>query len=291
MNLRLLLSYHYHAKTDLAAAFAERFVRPWPHVFADSGAYSALTQGARIELGAYADWLHQNADVIRAYANLDVIGDADKTWRNQQRLEARGLAPIPVFHAGEDMRHLDRYLDAGYAYIALGGMVGKRLPQQMPWAVECFRRARGRAVFHGFGLATWRALAALPWHSIDAFTWGVGFKFGEVSVFDESRGFFRINLGDHRAAYANASLVRSYGYDPADFADRTRCTRAMICGISGLSYLRAEQWLRRRHGPVHVPRTPDAAPGVNIYLVATLEDAALAQRAAIDRALLEVNSS
>ena len=46
----------------------------------------------------------------------------------------------------------------------------------------------------------------------------------------------------------HAKLVRSLGFNPLDFADRSRNDRAKICAISALSYMLAEQWLSKYHG-------------------------------------------
>lgn len=276
-SLRILLSYHYYPG-DLHALFAKHFSRPYPDTFADSGAFSAKTKGTPINLDAYTTWLHVHRDLLSVYANLDVIGDADATWRNQQRLEAAGLAPLPVFHAGEDWSWLHRYLDNGYRYIALGGLVGRPIAKVMPWAIRCFKIAAGRAVFHGFGLTTWKALAGLPWYSVDSSSWGAGFRFGQVTVFDERAGrWHKLGIGNHREVYALAPLLRRDGYDPADFADRARYDRTKVCGLAAWQWIKAERYLRRRHGPIHLPGAPDGPRPHLVVGRAALGDATAAQ--------------
>ena len=45
------------------------------------------------------------------YAGLDVIGDPIKTLQNNKYMEQKyKLSPIPTFHMGEDIKHLDRFL-------------------------------------------------------------------------------------------------------------------------------------------------------------------------------------
>ena len=53
MKLRILLSYHYYKDTDLDALFAKYFTPPYPDVFADSGAFSAASQGIQIDIKEY----------------------------------------------------------------------------------------------------------------------------------------------------------------------------------------------------------------------------------------------
>jgi hypothetical protein len=295
VTFRILLSYHYFKGGELHEQIDRWFPHGKPEIFADSGAYSAMTQNAPIELTEYAGWITRNRDLFDVYANLDVIGDgnraAEATWENQKRLEGMGLKPLPVFHAGENFDVLERLLAAGYGYIALGGLVGRKAANTMPWLVKCFQLAEGKAVFHGFGLTTWGVIAALPFYSVDSTSWGTSFTYGRLSLFDEAKGAFMIaHLSQYGTVYKEraAELIRSYGFNPADFAIKERYSRARTCQLSALSWQRGEAWLRRRHGPVAVPndRTrpeglrwycadgsinnlADAAEGIRLYLADT----------------------
>lgn len=267
MQLRILLSYHYYKDTDLDALFAKYFTAPYPEVFADSGAFSAESQGVHIDIKEYAAWVRRWAHLITTYSNLDVIGSAAATDRNQKILEGMGLAPLPVFHVGSDMSKLTALVDR-YAYIALGGMVPhmRYTKRIMPWLIQCFKLARGRAVFHGFGATSWTVVKSFPWYSVDSSAWGSGFRYGRVPVFNERMGKFEtINLGDSKAWRSHAALVDRMGFDWRDFADRERNDRAKICAISALSYMMAEQWLRKRHGEIYIPGR-QGVPGVRAHL-------------------------
>ena len=79
-------------------------------LFLDSGAFSAWSQGKEINIEDYIQFIKEHKDVIDVYANLDVIGDAEATWRNQLRMEKAGLNPLPVFHYGEDISWLKNLL-------------------------------------------------------------------------------------------------------------------------------------------------------------------------------------
>lgn len=268
MKLRILLSYWYYKDTDLDALFAKYFTQPYPDVFADSGGFSADTQGAKIDLSDYAAWIKRWAHLFTTYANLDVIGNAQATTENQSRLEDAGLAPLPVFHAGSDFAELEQLIEK-YPYIALGGLVphAMRPDKTMPWLVKAFKLAQGRSVYHGFGVTSWLLLSSLPWYSVDSSSWGQGFRYGQVPVFDEKRGkFVKAGLGKPDEWRKIALLVRSLGFDPGDFADRSRNDRAKICAISALSYMKAEQWLRRKWGEIYIPGREDAPAGLRAHL-------------------------
>ncbi len=271
LRLRILLSYWYYKDTDLDVMFAKHFTPPYPEVFADSGAFSAMTQGAAINLDDYAKWLRKYKHLFSVYASLDVIKNAEATWKNQLRLEQEhGLYPLPVFHVLEDWSYLDRYIER-YPYIALG-VAGTRSDVYMPWLIQCFKRAKDKAVYHGFGITTWQVLKSFPWYSVDSSSWGQGFRYGGVPVFDIQRGrFFKVQLGNHVSCYKYASLLRSLGFDPADFSDRARNDRKKICALAALSYIIAEQWLQKRWGLIHIPERVEQ-PGVKMYLAEVQQD-------------------
>jgi len=267
LRLRILLSYWYYKDVDLDALFAKYFTPPYPEVFADSGAFSAMTQGVPITVQEYANWLKRWQHLFSAYANLDVIKNAEATWHNQQELEDLGYSPIPAFHILEDWGWLERYIEK-YPYIALG-VAGqqKEADAVMRWLVKCFKLAGRQAVFHGFALTSWQIMKSFPWYSVDSSSWGSGFRYGSVPLFDKERGrFFTAHLGDKPSCYKLTPLFRALGFDPADFADRRRNERAKICAISALSYMKAERWLRGYWGEVHIPGRPDAPAVLRAHL-------------------------
>ena len=270
LHLRILISYWYYKDVDLDKMFTEHFSPPYPNVFADSGAYSAYSMGGSVDVAAYAEWLHRWRKWFTVYANLDVKGDVEAGLRHQAYLESRGLTPLPVFHGGEPWSVLQDMI-ATYPYIALGGIAGGAAPAHSPsvmrFLIHAFRLAEHRSVFHGFGITNWEVLKAFRWYSVDSSSWGSGFRFGHVPLFDPAAGaWLKLNLGHPTSWFQHARLVRAYGFDPADFADRARNDRAKICAISALSYMRAEQWLRARHGTIGMPRREGADAGLNLYV-------------------------
>lgn len=271
MKLRMLLSYWYFKDVDLGEMLDKYYSDPKPDIFADSGAFSAMTQGVNITCKEYGDWVKKWKHLFTAYANLDVIRNAEATWENQQRLEGMGLEPVPVFHVAEKFSWLERYVD-NYKYIALGvaGSQSKK-NKVMAWITKCFRAGDDRVVFHGFGITSWLMLNSFRWYSVDSSSWGAGFRYGIISLFDYNVGrFYKVRLGNFEDCKRHAKLINAYGYEPIDFADRERNDRGKICAISALSYIKAEEWLRRRWGEVELPGKED---GINVYIAdgATLD--------------------
>lgn len=262
MRLKILLSYWYYKDSDLDALFAKYFTEPYPEVFADSGAFSAMTQGASVNLKEYAQWIKRYRHLFSVYSNLDVIRNAQKTWENQQELEQMGLSPLPTFHVAENFDWLEKYVEL-YKYIALGVAGNQRMYNElMAWFSRCFKIANNQAVFHGFGITTWKYISSFRWYSVDSSSWGSGFRFGTVPVFNSKIGRFeKCNLGDIKSCLAVSELLEDMGFNWKDFADRKRNDRAKICAVSALSYIRAEQYLQKKLGKVYIPGD-NGAPAV-----------------------------
>lgn len=156
--------------------------------FLDSGAFSAWSQGSYIDIQKYIKFIKDHEDIISVYANLDVIGNAKETWRNQRIMEKAGLNPIPVFHYGENIKWLKRYLNRGHEYIALGGLVGGTYQQLLQWLDPiwcnylCYEDCLPKIKAHGFGLTSINLLLRYPWYSVDSSSWAAISRMGAVLI-------------------------------------------------------------------------------------------------------------
>jgi len=242
-GLRLLLSYHYFKNVDLDMMLS-KFHHPQGQVFADSGAFSAKTLGAEVQLDKYAAWLKKWRHWWGAMANLDVIGDPDGTARNQSELEVMGLPVLPVFHAGSDFAVLDRLADR-YDYIALGGMVGKQVKVLDRWIAKCHRTVGDRVRFHGFGMTSWPLMLKFPWRSVDSSSWGQGHRYGTLSIFDPVHGnWLKFRVGTV-APMEHARVFRQLGCDPLDFVDRRRYHASKAIKLAIRSWAKAADYMGR----------------------------------------------
>jgi hypothetical protein len=168
----LLESYHYLAQDKLRRILRDNKKR----IFIDSGAFTALTMGVTIDLPEYCRFIQEFADVIEVASVLDVIGSAEGTWDNQQRMERLGVKPIPCFHYGEDMRWCDYYA-ANYEYIALGGVAIATRPELRSWFDEVWEKhltdgaGRPKCKVHGFAVTSIPLMQRYPWYSVDSSGW------------------------------------------------------------------------------------------------------------------------
>ena len=155
-------------------------------LFLDSGAFSAKTQGIDINIEEYIAFIKEHEHLLTVYANLDVIGSAEGTWRNQMLMEKAGLKPLPTFHYGEDLKWLRRYINRGYDYIALGGMV--KTPNLIAWLDDIWHKyltdeqGMPRIKVHGFGMTSLSLMLRYPWYSVDSTSWVVAGRLGSIYI-------------------------------------------------------------------------------------------------------------
>lgn len=177
-NEHFLESYHYVGKETAVRKMRAEGVK----VFLDSGAYSALTQGTSIDLGAYCDYILRNGDIIKMAASLDVINPDDpkaaakQGFHNLLEMEKRGVRPVPTFHQGEPDEALEYYV-ANYKYVLLGGMVGSSAKVLQTWLDRVFERflTNGdgtlKTQIHLFGVTSLPLMLRYPATSVDSSTW------------------------------------------------------------------------------------------------------------------------
>lgn len=158
------------------------------NLFLDSGAFSAFTQGIEINIQDYIAFIKEHKQYLEVYANLDVIGDAEGTLKNQRIMEKAGLKPLPCFHAGEDFKYLKYYVD-NYPYIAIGGVAQLRDKKQLiSFMDKCFSEyicgqdGIPKVKVHGFAVTSLDLMLRYPWYSVDSTSWVVTGRMGGVYV-------------------------------------------------------------------------------------------------------------
>lgn len=281
--IEVLSSYHYVKTLDLRALLAGIEF----DLFADSGAYSAMTLGAQISVGEYAEWLRHNAGLITCAATLDVIGDWRATAHNTDRLLALvggAVQVVPAFHVRSPWSELRR-LCREFDYVALGGLVplsGRGYEAAMlRWAANAHVIARDHDVrLHGFGLTRPPYPQRLPFYSIDSAYWASGARTGSLSLWnDRTHRFDSFRVGTENAR-PHARLIGEYGGDAraacaygfgiqSRVGPRGQAERAWLESASMTSLLRFGRWLRRVKPEVPAPRGGRVVrSGPKLYLAA-----------------------
>ncbi len=157
-------------------------------LFIDSGAFSAWSRGVKINIDDYIRFIKENIDIIDFYANLDVIGDVESTWKNQKIIEEAGLHPLPVYHMKDPIEYLYKCLD-NYEYFCLGGMArGYTTFDRYHFLDRCFEiicdtpNRYPKCKVHGFGISSLRMLLRYPWYSVDSTTWIMQSQVGSIII-------------------------------------------------------------------------------------------------------------
>jgi len=203
----MLVSYAFFANDDLSAF---RRSMPCGRLLLDSGAFTALSVGKRIELAAYADFLTTWHGSYDHAVTLDVIGNPEATARNTRKLHGMGLPVLPVFTRGGKSADFDAMVrDSGY--VCVGGGVG------MPPAVVIKRlralQLRAQELgggIHALGVGNLEGLRRIRPYSADASNVSSAFRFGTVICYDGRR--LRVfQHTDHAKLRANLHHFKAQG--------------------------------------------------------------------------------
>lgn len=179
-----LESFHYIKDMPQLLNLVRRDKRT---LFLDSGAYSMFTQKIGVNLQSYAKFIRDNQDAIHVASNLDAIGKPEQaSYDNQKLLESYGVDIKPVHHARDADQWLKRYIDEGYDYIFLGGMVPESTGYLRDWLDHVWHLyltnpdGTPRVKVHGFGLTVLSLMFRYPWYSVDSTSWVMRSMYGGV---------------------------------------------------------------------------------------------------------------
>jgi len=139
-------------------------------------------------LDSYAKYLKGFGHQFSTYVNLDVIFNPAKTWEMQKYLEnEHGLKPLPVFHFGENINWLYKYMD-NYDYLGIGGL-GQEVPKTkfIHYADRIFKDICDKNGFpkvkiHGFAMTSIDLILRYPWFSVDSSSWLVSERYALMIV-------------------------------------------------------------------------------------------------------------
>lgn len=136
----------------------------------------------------YIKFIKEHQDKIELFPNLDIINNPQLTWDNQKYLERYGIKPTPVFHLGNDVSWLQRYMDEGYDYICIGGITPETPPNIAPpldalWEnILTDDNGMPKIKVHGFAVTSVRLMTRYPWYSVDSASWVKQAAYGSVLI-------------------------------------------------------------------------------------------------------------
>lgn len=248
----ILASFHYFKDYDFNKT-------PDLTVIADSGAFSAMSAGVKVEVKDLAKWAIQWKDHFKWVASLDVIGNPVRTYSNwREMVDIHGVQAIPTIHFGTHPSELDKYGRRGVDLVGLGGLVKVPTSAQMRWLIQVFKYAKKNwpdMQFHGWGCTSHQHFR-LPFYSVDSSSWTAPMRYGRMRILDPRDGKhveYGLNgRGSYNPKVAHL-LSNYYGFSPAKVSTSTPANRHEMVALSSLSESVREQRFNDRHGRVTTP--------------------------------------
>lgn len=177
----------------------------------DSGAFSVWNKGLTIDLDEYLRYCKAHPSVS-VFVNLDVIPPKGLKLTNEVKEETckRGwdnfmkmirVLPmekvVPVFHRGEDIKWLEKYIDFGCPYVGISprfDFASKLHTQRRIKYLDDCRKvvvgSDGKPIVktHGFAVTNHLMMMAFPWYSVDSATWTQQAAWGSILVPHRTNG-------------------------------------------------------------------------------------------------------
>ena len=181
----------------------------------DSGAYSAWSRGKLFDMDEYINFLNSNhildvafwaaeADKIPGSMGVDPteeerLAAPEESWNNYLYMIKRVKWPkkiVPIFHQGEDYRHLIRMLEYRFPdgdfipYIGISPRNDVHVGEKTKWyeAIwkiiyeKCAELGREIPLTHNFGMTTVSMMEQYPSCSSDSTSWVRSASFGNIMI-------------------------------------------------------------------------------------------------------------
>lgn len=205
----------------------------------DSGVFSAWSHNEELTIDEYIEYLKSHKQHLFSYVTMDRVPDSSSktggfptpeecrksakgSYENQQKMKEAGLSPIPVFHQGEDIKWLERYLKDGEDYIGISPWkTNITKAAQRQWLDQIYSLltdSKGVPIVktHGFGIGSPEFMLRYPFYTTDSTTWVLGAGFGKVFIprfKDGKPDFSRPRLPVIISGRENAASAQHWQFD------------------------------------------------------------------------------
>jgi len=170
-------------------------------VMLDSGAYSAWRKKETITISEYSSYLDRFHESISTVVNIDVIPgefgkrptskevehSAELGFKNYIKLRKLGFNTLAVFHQGESIYWLEKYIGEGCDYIGISPSIDRAVSSREKWMDQCFAFLCANGGYphirtHGFGMTIPHLVQKYPWYTTDSATWLLQGGFGSSLI-------------------------------------------------------------------------------------------------------------
>jgi hypothetical protein len=267
MAVNVLMSYAFHAKTDVAAVRANLVCG---RILIDSGAFTARNTGKPIQLPEYAEYLETWRGAYDHAVTLDVIGDPVATAANTRALHERGIPVMPVFTRGATLADFDAMV-ADSGYVCVGGMVGSAVKDAIARLGMLQRRAADNGGgIHALGVGSLAMLRAIRPYSADASSISATFKYGVLAYFN-GRAVVATSLRNRAALLKNWQHIRAHDIDVGALALAGRFPPghggALLRILEAMSwaYVAADEYVKTIAPAIPPAMVADTVAGPHLY--------------------------
>ena len=189
------------------------------HLFIDSGAFSAHTKNAEVNVDAYISFINSIDDDVHICAQVDKIpgvfrkpksradlADAPLlSWGNYLYMRKCLKSPdklLPIFHQGEDYKWLENMLETTFdgkhiPYIGISPANDQPTKEKEKFIDKCFKiiekSSNPKVKTHAFGMTSLHLLEQYPFTSADSTSWimngangSIMSKYGSVIISSKS---------------------------------------------------------------------------------------------------------
>lgn len=189
----LLVSFHYKSLLKCVDLFPQT-----DYLLLDSGAFSAWSAGASIDVIEYGDWLCQVKEtygkrIKRIEAiNLDVITNKsdskevlkkalDDSMKNLYYLKTRGHNVLPVHHQFESYSVLEDY-SKEFDFICISPNNREHTNSKRDYLDNCFSRIKATKKTHGLAVTAEPLMMRYPWFSVDSSIVQTPYRYGRIGL-------------------------------------------------------------------------------------------------------------
>ncbi len=167
-------------------------------LFVDSGAYTAHTKGALLDVDEYIEYINSLDDALTLFAQVDhipgkfgvprtrqdILEAPKKSWENYLYMRKRVISPhklLPIFHQDEPFEWLHNMLEwrdeegRPIPYIGISSSKDKAPKYREDWYWKVFsiiqKSSNPNVKTHAFGTSSTKHLELFPFTSADATSW------------------------------------------------------------------------------------------------------------------------
>lgn len=194
--------------------------------FMDSGAFSVWRSGKTVKLEDYIAFCKEYRSMFTVYAALDVIGDAEASFRNYVAMRDAGLDPMPAFHHGSPLKWVDEYAKLT-SHIGLGGIAMMTKRDRATFLRGIFQRYPdpSKVGFHGFGINDSEILTTFPWKTADATSIHLRARLGGIWA---NGGWVRI-CAQEKVIYSDAKTAENERIALQSLVEGLGCNWDLAC--------------------------------------------------------------